>query len=236
MANTNIYDMLDTWNNVSATFTAIQMNVTDTASAAGSKLLDLQLGGTSVFAVKAKTGTAALPTLTLGGDTAIGWYRNAANQWTWAAAGANQISLISSTFRMTAGMAMGWGSGDSTTAADTNLVRDAAATLAQRTGTTAQTFRLYNTFTSATNYERLSISWASNICTIKAEAQTGTVRPLQIKYTPQTVASLPVASTAGAGARMFVSDALTPVFGSAVTGGGAVNVPVYSDGTNWMVG
>jgi hypothetical protein len=51
-----------------------------------------------------------------------------------------------------------------------------------------------------------------------------------------TVAALIAAATAGAGARSIVSDALAPVFGNAVTGGGAVVVPVYSDGTNWMVG
>ena len=57
-----------------------------------------------------------------------------------------------------------------------------------------------------------------------------------IKVPPVTVAALPAAATAGAGARSFVTDALTPVFGSTVTGGGAVAVPVYSDGTNWIVG
>ena len=42
----NIYDMTDTWNDGATTFTGIKMDVTDTASAAGSKLLDLQVGGT----------------------------------------------------------------------------------------------------------------------------------------------------------------------------------------------
>jgi hypothetical protein len=51
-----------------------------------------------------------------------------------------------------------------------------------------------------------------------------------------TVATLPAAATAGQGARAFVSDALTPVILTTVTGGGAVNVPVYSDGANWLVG
>lgn len=51
-----------------------------------------------------------------------------------------------------------------------------------------------------------------------------------------TVATLPSAATAGAGARAFVSDALTPVILTTVTGGGAVDVPVYSDGANWLVG
>ena len=57
-----------------------------------------------------------------------------------------------------------------------------------------------------------------------------------IKVPPVAVGSLPVAATAGAGARAFVNDALTPVFGSAVTGGGAVAVPVYSTGSAWNVG
>jgi len=49
-----------------------------------------------------------------------------------------------------------------------------------------------------------------------------------------TVASLPTAGTAGR--RAFVTDALAPTFGSAVTGGGAVNVPVYDTGAAWFVG
>jgi hypothetical protein len=51
-----------------------------------------------------------------------------------------------------------------------------------------------------------------------------------------TVATLPAAATAGAGARAFVSDATVTTFASIVAGGGANNVPVYSDGTNWRIG
>jgi hypothetical protein len=51
-----------------------------------------------------------------------------------------------------------------------------------------------------------------------------------------TVTGLPSASTSGVGARAFVTDALAPAFGSTVVTGGAVAVPVYSDGTNWKVG
>lgn len=49
-----------------------------------------------------------------------------------------------------------------------------------------------------------------------------------------TVATLPAAGTAGR--RTFVSDANAPVFGAAVAGGGAVNVPVYDTGAAWFVG
>jgi len=51
MATQNIYALTDTWNNVATTFTGIGLNVTDTASAAGSMLIDLQVGGTTQFHV-----------------------------------------------------------------------------------------------------------------------------------------------------------------------------------------
>lgn len=57
-----------------------------------------------------------------------------------------------------------------------------------------------------------------------------------IKVPPVAVSALPLAATAGAGARAFVNDASSPTFGSAVTGGGAVLVPVYSTGSAWHVG
>ena len=61
---------------------------------------------------------------------------------------------------------------------------------------------------------------------------SGVVPPL-VNY---TVATLPSAVTSGKGARSFVTDALGPTFGATVVTGGAVAVPVYSDGTNWKVG
>ena len=51
MATQNIYALTDTWNAGATTFTAIGMNVTDSASAAGSMLIDLQVGGASQFKV-----------------------------------------------------------------------------------------------------------------------------------------------------------------------------------------
>ena len=51
MPTQNIYDLVDTWNAGGTTFTAVKMNVTDTASASGSLLMDLQVGGASRFKV-----------------------------------------------------------------------------------------------------------------------------------------------------------------------------------------
>ena len=225
MATQNIFNLTDTWNNVATTFTAIKMNVTDTASAAGSLLIDLQTGGTSQFSIS-KTG------------------------------GVTGLSNV----------------------------------LEVRNGTTAQTLRVYNTYTDASNYERGSLVWGSNIVSlIQESAGTGSARQFKIgtagnsaltartngtdrwSFMPSghifaeadntydlgasgsnrprnlymaswigmavtTVAALPAAATAGAGARMMVSDALAPVFGSAVAGSGAETVPVYSTGAAWNVG
>lgn len=65
MATQNIFDLSDTWNNVATTFTAIKMNATDTASAAGSLVIDLQVGGVSQFKVS-KAGAVTTPAGTVG--------------------------------------------------------------------------------------------------------------------------------------------------------------------------
>lgn len=46
-ADSPIIDAAQTWNNAAVTFTALKLNVTNTASASGSLLMDLQVGGTS---------------------------------------------------------------------------------------------------------------------------------------------------------------------------------------------
>lgn len=48
-----------------------------------------------------------------------------------------------------------------------------------RNGATADSFRVYNTYTNGSVYERLSISWAANLCTIGTEHSGGTLRNLK---------------------------------------------------------
>ncbi len=58
-------------------------------------------------------------------------------------------------------------------------------TIDQRNGTSAQTFNLYNTFTDASNYERLGATWSGNVLTLAAQAAgTGTQRRIDIVGTP----------------------------------------------------
>jgi hypothetical protein len=77
-------------------------------------------------------------------------------------------------------------------AGDTRLLRDAADALAMRRSTNAQAFRLYNTYTDASNYERLNITWNSalvgvgNICSIELDsAGTGSTRQMRVLFGSQ---------------------------------------------------
>lgn len=158
MPTQNIYALTDTWNAGGTTFTAIKMNVTDTASASGSLLLDLQVGGTSVARIT-KTGTLNLLGGTANEIAAAGTIRSNALFWV-----NNDGGYI--TFG---------------TSSDTILTRDAADTLAQRRGTNAQAFRIYNTFTDASNYERAVFGYSSNRVRIGHEfAGTGVARSLDL--------------------------------------------------------
>jgi len=53
-----------------------------------------------------------------------------------------------------------------------------------------------------------------------------------IQTTGYTVATLPTGVT---GMRAYVTNALAPTYGSTVVGGGAVTIPVFYNGTNWIV-
>ena len=85
MPTQNIFDLVDTWNDGATTFTAVKMNVTDTASAAASLLMDLQVGTASQFSVgktgivKMQRGAVGAPTLTFG-DSTTGFFSTGANK------------------------------------------------------------------------------------------------------------------------------------------------------------
>lgn len=72
--------------------------------------------------------------------------------------------------------------------------------------------------------------------TLGAITPTSVAATTTVKTGSYTVATLPAAATAGAGARAYVTDALAPTFLTAIVGGGAIATPVFSDGTNWRAG
>ena len=61
--------LTDTWNAGGTTFTAIQMNVTDTASASGSLLMDLQLGAASKWKVDKAGNVVVAGNMSVGGGS-----------------------------------------------------------------------------------------------------------------------------------------------------------------------
>lgn len=64
----------------------------------------------------------------------------------------------------------------------TRIHRDADYEIGLRNGTNPHNLRVYNTYTSATSYERFSIGWSTNVCTIETQAGSGggTLRGLKI--------------------------------------------------------
>lgn len=188
--NTSLADLAATWN-TTGTPTAIKLNVTDTASNASSLLMDMQRGGTSrmsvdkngVITVTANAG-AAFPSLSFGGvaaspaNTAV-WRESAVGSLVLRAHGQNLIWVYGdgSTRAVAWPDAMGlwWTNGTpGSFAATLALWRDADNIFAQRNTTNAQTYRLYRSFTDASNYSRLSTGWSSSTALIATEgAGTG---------------------------------------------------------------
>ena len=171
-----IYNMADTWADAGTTFTAIKMNVTDTASNAASLLMDLQVGGTSRLSVRKDgriNGAAANTFVNSNGGF---WSFYSSNIFVGQIASVNAIGGNSTGFHaQSLGLVTSEG-----VVPDIILARDAANILAQRNSTNAQAFRVYNTFTDASNYERLEMSWGSNIISIgPTAAGTGAVRSMQ---------------------------------------------------------
>jgi hypothetical protein len=176
-------DIAEVWNNVSTTFTAIRANVTDTASAAGSLLLDLQVAGASKFRV-GKDGQVSAGSFMMGSSpestTSMSGLSRNGNNLLVNTVGTQAFNFATGAFISSRPIALG----ASAYAADVVLNRDAADILAQRNGVNPQTHRIYNTYTDASNYERGVIGWSANALQIGTEALgTGTRRPININYT-----------------------------------------------------
>lgn len=134
-----------TWNADAVAFTGWRLNITDTASAAGSMLIDLQLGGASRFRVDKSGGiyfgTSSSANLSMSGTLLIlrDQYGNVS--------GSIDTYFWSCPYELRVGSGYGF---------STSLWADASNVLAQRRTTNAQEYRLYGTFTDASNYRRLS--------------------------------------------------------------------------------
>jgi hypothetical protein len=164
-----------TWN-TSGTPTAIKCNITDTASNASALLMQLQTGGVNRMVVT-KAGVATIGSAAIAGGGVVLNLVSSFGTFTAAVIGGGGLSTsqaISTSGTLFAGLLAIGG--------DALLARDASNTFAQRNTTNAQTLRVYNTFTSATNFERATIGWAANLLSIGTEKGSGggTARALAI--------------------------------------------------------
>jgi hypothetical protein len=223
----NLYEMVDTWNDAAVTFTAIKMNVTDTASNAASLLMDLQVGGVSRFSVSKTSGNFSVD----GGVVRFGNGTTVRGQFSHITGGTGFVMrggtgnfatgalgvVGDNTIYINPNASFGFNNSTNMNSStlDTILARDAADTLAQRRSTNAQTFRLYNTFTDASNFERGFMRWSSNVLEIGTEAGgTGSAR--SIRFNPSSKLLLPAGSVANA-------NSLTTVFNGFETTGFGTN-------------
>ena len=188
------------------TFTGLKLNVTDTAGAADSKLLDLQVNGASKVKVSSGgtislgAGSGAAPSIQLAtAGTATGFYGTTTNRWAFTSGGGPRLELGSAGILLSNINYYGWASGGNPAGGspDLALYRDSAGVVKITDGSTG------------TGY---------------------------LKLIPTTVGALTAAATVGAGTRGFVNDANATTFASVVAGGGSNVVPVYSDGTDWRIG
>lgn len=76
----------------------------------------------------------------------------------------------------------------------------------------------------------------TTLVTFLSDAFSSFTASSYIATTATTVADLPSAATAGAGARAMVTDADSATFNAAAVGGGANIMPVWSNGTTWRIG
>jgi hypothetical protein len=208
----SILNLAQTWNTTGAP-TAIKLNVTNTASGAASNLLDLQVDTVSKFKVN------KLGDLTLAGSTGVTLIGGGGFRAT-SYIDVNIIGLITSSSG-----GIGFSSGGTGATYDTALFRDAAGTLALRNGVNPQTFRLYNTYTDATTFERLNIKWDTNVLKIGTEKGTsgGTARSMELQTDGVTRMTL------GPNGNVYIAGFVNPAYLRLQYGGGG-NCHMYCPG------
>jgi len=184
---TTSLDITQTWN-TTGTPTAVRLNVTDTASNAASLLMDLRTGGTTRFYIGKNMGAAGVGLgggINGNGTPQNGFVVNAGlglvgNNSSALSSGAISLLIRGSALIINSTTPLSWGDTNAVSS-DLILARDAANILAQRNTTNAQTFRVYNTFTDASNYERGKMAWESNLLVIGTEAAgSGTSRRIRL--------------------------------------------------------
>jgi hypothetical protein len=178
-ASAPLISATQTWNNSGVGFRAINVAVTNTASATESYVYSAEVGGSIIFYVR-RDGRVVGSSSVYGSGT----LESALLPQGVAVGSAAYLGLCSNTFANDVGC-------------DTRLFRDAADTLAQRRTTNAQTFRIYNTFTDANNHERGFLKWSSNVFQIGTEKGSGGGSAREIQFQTDGVTRVTISSGVG---------------------------------------
>jgi|688.fasta_scaffold467077_2 hypothetical protein len=164
---TPLLDLSGTWNTTGIA-RGILLNITDTASNAASLVADFQRNGTSVASIT-KTGAyninaAGLP------SSGIGWTSSAHLALTHNGTVRGIVNSLGITANADTNLGFNFAaSNNSGTAFHARILCDGTGVVALRNGTNAQTFRLWGTFTDASNGRRLDItSTTAGIFTLTA--------------------------------------------------------------------
>jgi hypothetical protein len=186
-ASAPVLDLAQTWNASGTTFTGLNLALTNTASASASSYFNINLDGGEAFSIRRGESNVNATLIRCGGS-GLRW---TARTRTGGGVGLNFGDTLgigaSLEFLATA---------SGTTAGDVALLRDGASdTLAQRRTTNAQTFRIYNTFTSDTNHERLRLAWASNVAILGTEKGSGGGTARNLEFQTDGVTRLTFTST-----------------------------------------
>lgn len=257
-----VLDATQTWNNVSTTFTGVKLNVTNTASATASLLMDLQVGGgspVSQFKVDKAGNTYTNGSVWVNGTTTSGisyvsfrtaiWHENA-----------SRLVLQTGSISAEPTDAIGWRNATGVAASiDVLLTRKAAASLrfgaADAAAPVAQTLNVQGVVAGTSNTAGVNFTVNGSQGTgngvggdiifqvapagSSGSAQNTLAQAMRVYNNKTvvvgaayTVATLPAAGTQGR--RAWVTDATTPIFGGALVGGGAVVIPVFDNGTSWV--
>ena len=132
----------------------------------------------------ASDGVVTAPSMTFLNDTTTGFFLGGVSTIRISVGGSDRFQFDPNGLYLGSVTALKWA--DATTiigagSFDITLARDAAAVLAQRNGTNAQTFRVYQTYTDASNNELGAFGWSGSNFSILTQANgTGTARSINI--------------------------------------------------------
>ena len=213
-----VLDLSATWNAGAVTFTGLKFNVTDTASATASLIVDLLTDGVSQCSVT-KAGLLTTKNLTAsGGGNSFNCNGNI------NAVGNVVFGNGFATFTLDAGNKELKLLQNNAATAPFVLTPGSGVQLEQRNGTNAQTFNLYRTYTDASNYQRLAQTWNTTTALIHNEG-AGTGADGSIAFN-----NAALATNATKGFIMIPSCAGTPTGTPADIPTG--QVPIVFDSTN----